>query len=86
MKQYYMRTLTSADTFEFWGGAKDTVSLLTRDELEMIFDQLMEEYFETSTPTETEINDFFWFDTDTIAEMLGYADFDTMYIDRTGEK
>lgn len=32
--------------------------------------------------TETDINDFFWFDTETIAAWLGYKDFETLYNER----
>lgn len=60
--------------FEFWSGAKDTVKYLTTEELETI-----ESILEDVNPdgmTETEINDFFWFEEDTIAEWLGYSDFE----------
>lgn len=65
---------TSLRNFEFWSGAKDTVKYLTLDELDTI-----EEMLEEINPDgmdETEINDFFWFDDDTIAEWLGYNDFE----------
>ena len=71
-----MRTLTSAETFKFWGGARDTVEMLTKDELERVFDELME--CSDENLTETEINDFFWFDTDTLANWLGYDDYEML--------
>lgn len=66
----------SASEFEFWSGAKDTVKYLTEDEMEQIFNELEEVYPEGMD--ETEINDFFWFDEDTIAEWLGWPDFETL--------
>jgi len=64
-----------------WSGACNTLDLLTDDEIEMIISFVEECYPEGMT--ETEFNDFLWFDTDYIAEMLGYADFETMYTERS---
>lgn len=60
--------------FEFWAGAKDTIEELTSDELEIVWDA-MEDIF-NGEASETQINDFFWFERDYIAELLGYNDFD----------
>lgn len=62
--------------FEFWSGAKDTVALLTEEEMETVW-----EYLEDMNPdglSETEINDFFWFGDDEIADLLGWPDFETL--------
>ena len=59
--------------FKFWSGAKDTAAELTNDQL----DQL-EEMLEDTNPdgmTDTQINDFFWFERDTIYEWLGLSDY-----------
>lgn len=64
----------SLKNFEFWSGACDRVKYLTDEELDTI-----ESILEECNPegmTETEINDFFWFEEDTIAEWLGYSSFD----------
>lgn len=66
--------------FEFWSGAKDTVKYLTDDDLEQIENILNAEYPEGID--ETELNDFFWFEDDSIAEMLGYSSFDELMEDR----
>lgn len=66
--------------FEFWSGAKDTVKYLTDDDLEQIEDILNAEYPEGID--ETKLNDFFWFEDDFIAEMLGYSSFDELMEDR----
>ena len=65
---------TSLSGFEFWSGAKDTVKYLTDDELGIIETILEEQY--PDGMGETELNDFFWFEEDTIAEWLGYESFD----------
>ena len=65
--------------FHFWGGAKDTIEELTADEMDSL-EQLIEEMFCDSDelPTDTDINDFVWFERDTIAQHLGYDDFDEL--------
>ena len=65
------------ENFEFWGGAKDRAEMLTDDEGNMIFDNLEECYPEGLS--ETEINDFFWFEDDFIATILGYQSFEEIY-------
>ena len=70
----------SLSDFEFWSGAKDTVKYLTDDDLEQIEDILNAEYPEGID--ETELNDFFWFEDDFIAEVLGYSNFDELMEDR----
>lgn len=67
-------TEKSLRSFEFWGGALDTVKYLTDEELDTI-----EEILDELNPeglSETEINDTFWFGDDEIAYWLGYDSFD----------
>lgn len=71
MKLYKDESISS---FEFWSGAKDTAKYLTDDELNTIESILEEQY--PDGMSETELNDFFWFEDDTIAEWLGYEDFE----------
>ncbi len=73
MKIYTEKSLRE---FDFWSGAKDTVKYLTDKELDFIESQLEELY--PDGMDETEINDFFWFDDDTIAEWLGYDSFEDL--------
>ena len=66
----------SARDFDFWSGAKDTVKYLTCEEMDTICSLL-----EVENPDgmgETELNDFFWIEDDTIAEWLGWDDFETI--------
>ena len=71
MKIYEEKSLRN---FDFWSGAKDTVKYLTADELDTIEAMLEDIYPEGME--DVQINDFFWFDDDTIAEWLGYNDFE----------
>ena len=60
--------------FEFWSGAKDRAKYLTSEELDTIEDILEEVYPEGMD--ETEVNDFFWFEDETLAEWLGFDSFE----------
>lgn len=62
--------------FPFWSGACETINLLTDEEI-VIFADVLEEVSPEGMSM-TEINDFFWFDTEFIAECLGYKDFEEM--------
>ena len=79
MKIYSEKSLND---FEFWSGARDTVKYLTRDEIDQI-EQALEELYPDGMD-ETEVNDFFWFEDDTIAEWLGYDSFEDI-MDRDKE-
>lgn len=69
-------TETGLNNFNFWSGAKDTVEELTENEVLQIEAMLEELDVEGNGMSETEVNDFFWFERDTIAEWLGFNDFD----------
>lgn len=60
--------------FKFWSGARDTVAVMTTEDIRTISNYLGEIYPEGMTPTQ--INDFFWFENETIAEWLGYDSFE----------
>lgn len=63
----------SLEEFEAWGGAVETLEALESDEIELV-EQNLEELFPAMS--EDELNDFLWFEDDTIAEWLGYVDWD----------
>lgn len=55
--------------FEFWSGAKDRAENLTDEEFDTI-----EQYFEDLYPdgmNNTQINDWFWFEFEEIAQWIG---------------
>ena len=53
-----------------WSGAINTLEKIEENEKEEELMQLLEYTFE-DVPTETEVNDFLWFDDDFIFEELG---------------
>lgn len=75
----------SLKDFVFWGGAAENTRYLTREDMEQL-----DEFFEdndgtfSGTPTETDINDLFWFETDYIAELLGFENWDGLCEQREG--
>ena len=71
---------TSLNNFEFWSGGKDRAKYLTLQELDTI-EAILEDLYPEGVD-ETTINDLFWFEEDTIAEWLGYADFEELIADR----
>lgn len=81
MKVYKEITISE---FEFWSGAKDTAKYLTEEQMDSIESQLEEIYPEGIG--ETELNDFFWFEEDTIAEWLGYDDFEDLILSNEGSE
>lgn len=71
----------SLHNFDFWDGAKDRIRFLEWSDLDTIESQL-EDIFCDKIPTDTEINDLFWFEEDLIAEMLGYNSWEELEEDR----
>lgn len=71
--------------FDFWAGAKDTVAHLTLEDLDRIEEYLENVDWTSEMPTQTEINDLFWFDPDYIACILGYEDWEELLADRKKE-
>lgn len=69
-------TETSLRNFEFWAGARDRAKYLTDSELDQI-EFILEELYPDGVD-ETTVNDIFWFEEDTIAEWLGYPDFEAI--------
>ena len=62
--------------FEFWSGAKERTDHLTTDQLDRL-DNLMPEVL-GENPTDTAINDPFWFEEDYIAQLLGFNSFEAL--------
>jgi argonaute-like protein implicated in RNA metabolism and viral defense len=54
-----------------WSGAVDTLNRIEELGLENEFMEILEEGFYNCEPTETELNDFIWFETDEINNLLG---------------
>tara|TARA_R110000850_G_scaffold34714_1_gene93403 strand:- start:49 stop:276 length:228 start_codon:yes stop_codon:yes gene_type:complete len=65
-------------SFEFWSGA--TSHKFSYNELKELEHQL-EDLFHEQAPTETDINDMFWFEEEMLCEWLG-IDFEKNYLER----
>ena len=68
--------------FEAWSGGRDTMNdlLCNLDHCEL--DALEEKILDVIDPeregiTDTQLNDFLWFEADTIAQLLGYDDWES---------
>ena len=66
MKVYSEKSLRN---FEFWCGAKDNAETLTSEQLDMV-ESILEDVYPDGVE-DVQINDFFWFEFDTIREWLG---------------
>jgi hypothetical protein len=64
----------SLENFHAWAGGKATLDVLIEKGVCERVEEFIEECF--SHPTDTDINDFLWFERDQIAEHLGYDDWE----------
>ena len=64
----------SLENFHAWAGGKATLDVLIDKGVCEQVEEFIEECF--SHPTDTDINDFLWFERDQIAEHLGYDDWE----------
>lgn len=60
----------SLENFNPWAGAIPTYNKIMEEDLVYEFEDLVDELFPNGL-TETELNDFLWFEDDYIYEMLG---------------
>ena len=65
----------SLENFRAWSGGKDTLDVLIENGDCDRVEDFIEECF--TNPSDTDINDFLWFERDQIAEYLGYYDWDS---------
>lgn len=74
MKYYKEESL---DSFEAWSGGKDTLdTLIEKGDVDSV-ECLIEELQMCDEPwSDTQVNDFLWFERDTIAQHLGYSDWE----------
>ena len=77
---------TSLDRFEAWSGGRDTLDVLIEkalcDQLEAMFEN---DIFPDGC-TDTDLNDLLWFERDTIAEWLGFSDWEDLENDGEEEE
>lgn len=72
------------EDFDFWSGAKYVADKLSHDDFEQIEDYLTDAY--PDGITDTDVNEFFWFEEDTIAEILGYGSWEDLEEKRENEE
>lgn len=70
----YKVVLSSIDKFRAWAGGQNTLNNVRERGGIDTLTILCEDLFAGSTPTETEINDWLWFEADCIYRTLGYYD------------
>jgi len=74
MKFYTEQNLRN---FEFWSGAKDTTDALTLEQIDQL-ESILEDITPGDGWSDTAINDFFWFERDTIADLLGFSSWEAL--------
>ena len=74
----------SLRNFEGWSGAVDTLNTLTNDQKDALEANLKELYLDGVD--ETRLNDLLWFENDTIAEWLGFEDWEDLERENSGEE
>ena len=62
----------SLSNFKFWSGGADSAELLTEQELDVVESVLDDLY--PDGMTDTEINDLFWFDFETVLDWIGLTE------------
>jgi hypothetical protein len=75
----------SLRNFNFWSGGKDTADALSYEQIDTI-ESMLEDIYPDGEISDTQINDFFWFERDTIAEWLGYENWDDLERKHRGEE
>lgn len=67
MKEYDFEELYK----DSWSGAIDTLDTIMKNDMENELMEHLENIFSDQIPTETEVNDYLWFESDYIFECLG---------------
>ena len=67
----YTTEINSMNNFNAWSGAVDTLNTIREHDKIEDLEYMLEDLFHDRTPTETEINDFIWFESDYIFTNLG---------------
>jgi len=70
----YNVELGSLDNFKAWAGALDTLNTVRERGGMDVLTTICEDIFSGDIPTEVQINDWLWFDSDFIYQALGYED------------
>ena len=68
----------SIEEFEGWSGGRDTLDVLIEKDLCDQLEAMLENDIFPDGCTDTELNDLLWFERDTIAEWLGFSDWEAL--------
>ena len=68
---------TSLENFEAWSGAISTLNTLKEKDLCDRLESMLDELYPDGM-TDTELNDLLWFEENTIAEWLGFSDWEDL--------
>ena len=86
--KYVIEKYADLKDFDAWDGGEDTLNDLTKycnpSELALIENALVSYLGEDGeeAPTDTQINDFLWFERDAIAEIIGFKSYDEFIKER----
>lgn len=83
---YVIYKSTSLAYFKAWSGGRDTLNTIIEHYDWYTVEDLIEEVFSDHTPSDVEINDFLWFERDTIANALGYETWEDYENERGGNE
>ena len=75
IKEYEIETKADLEELDLSQGAEDTLEELTDDEVETVLNILSDSCIESDI-TDSYLSDWLWFERDTIAEWLGFNNFD----------
>ena len=76
----------SLERFDAWSGGEDTLDVLRDKGLCDKLENILECDVFADGCTDTELNDFLWFERDTIADWLGFSDWDDLENDGEEEE
>lgn len=78
-----MKIVVEKELWDFgaWDGGQRTLDVLDSDDCDALESYFAEEYEDGIT--DTELNDFLWFERDTIATICGFSDWEELEIIRT---
>ena len=79
-------TETTLEGFEAWSGGENTLEVLREKELCDRLEYHLENDIFPDGSTDTELNDFLWFERDFIAELLGFSDWKALENDGEEEE
>lgn len=71
-----IHTETPLRHFQFWSGGADNANCLSYEQLDEL-ENILEEIYPDGM-TDTQVNDLLWFDEDSVAEWLGFTNFEEL--------